>query len=1436
MNQNIYTYGSYDLNKNTLLRTMQHDENLNNYARSKKFNQTQIDEFRKIAKHLYDGIQNGTLIADGFGNFEDKSNNANDYDETLYRHGLTYLHKNAIAVGNHNISDTPVVNTPEQKVNPTESIPENPEPVLNDNMFDASKHLFRTYFARQLSPFSQHEIELDNIIREYVAKFSGNKIEAYKDIGKKIGEYLEYNKNFDEIDFGDVDKALYLEGLNTLKTQLESGDISSINRELAAQLGVSQVIQCVDDYFADEEAEKQLKELQKELDNDSFKVELAGLVSDVISIVDPEPISAAGFAFAGDFARMKAQTMRGEDIFTWDNGLNLVLSIAGAIPAIGDAGIIGKATKVVKKIGGTLLTFVVATQALNIIENPEETMQAIKNVMSGSTDIADWNCVYTVLSIILGGAYSFRHRRDHKKAKELLTSPDAVKGLTFEANVKGTKKKVFVDKTEDINFIKQNAKNPEEVTKYLAKQHKDLEGIKILDVKTKKGPIQGVTWTGFKRGEPTHTINYKERIYIPEQQSLGVRFNLKKFDDYISNPNQYYIPGRKPVEPANAPKTSKTTSKTSKTTDSQELPNTQKTNDEPVVVNTEPGANLKSKEVDKKVEQPKSKNDEVVVKTSKSEVKQESKQSDSKPNITPNVTSKVSKLNIDDVLASSTKLTSEQKKKSKQNLEKLRNYIKNTPKRDKKAEQVFKNKKRPSASYLQVADDLKNAGLSEAEIKALLKQINAFNTGGILKAQNGTVVPNEETLQLEPSKKIVVFDPKILETINVPVDLKDFVTYDIDKNLYYLNPDKTIDDLQSKLCDEFFANTRIYRQTYSADKNGLPSNYSLSTDNNYYETIYEPGAASVDWVNQSADQRSSSLTEHDNIDRSNELDLNSHLKPMYVDNPELRIEDFLNWFDYQNKNTHFPEVTTNLANLLAYYNFLIEEAYNYKHSEAGIKYAESDETEYFNTQHRIRHRSQNQEGSTYGYDENSQRWNGSTTMSRTIDRAEKDKVIPFNLLEYSQTATDPELRKLADSVLKSGGYKYDLVLDQYGYLHANPIYETNIISLTPFYSYNDTLETETPANGETPSATESLNNTVVTEGTPAVNGETPVDASATGAVGTPDGTPGANTGQSDNSRKGSILTDNLEINTERMPKRPYTYKLAPIISMIEYLNAIDTNKKILDLSYKNKPLYYDPKEDFRKVQGDLYSLNLSRRNAGEFLHYLHSTIPTSDGQLYTNQMFKGYNQVFSEILPNGDQIDNKALRESIEKVFEQNVENHENRYNVAMKDRENANDVKKANIINEGKEKASNAKSTANISKDLKSFFNEQDKKLEAGRSYYYNNALPIHINNNPGYYIKNWDTSHQAIWSKAMRGETLTEGEQKVYDQLSVLVTRAFAKIMANNLGVDIGDVNADGINIGYTPKVVAGKKGGLLNHRKLANEMSNYLKECNKFALKLN
>ena len=125
-----------------------------------------------------------------------------------------------------------------------------------------------------------------------------------------------------------------------------------------------------------------------------------------------------------------------------------------------------------------------------------------------------------------------------------------------------------------------------------------------------------------------------------------------------------------------------------------------------------------------------------------------------------------------------------------------------------------------------------------------------------------------------------------------------------------------------------------------------------------------------------------------------------------------------------------------------------------------------------------------------------------------------------------------------------------------------------------------------------------------------------------------------------------------------------------IIDMMDQVrvnNAINANNRIA-ATLKQSPILYDPQEDHRYIQSDL-DAEMNGQQAAAQLARTASHPITSDGNLQSMLQLEATAKG-NEAITQGRQVSNQRSREMQEQAWQQEVANHTNRHDIAMKNRE----------------------------------------------------------------------------------------------------------------------------------------------------------------------
>ena len=252
--------------------------------------------------------------------------------------------------------------------------------------------------------------------------------------------------------------------------------------------------------------------------------EIASIAADVASIINPEPISAAGMGLAGTIAH-GINLARDEDGWTWgdtkETGLNLLFDAAGALPVVGDSAQAYKVYKGIMKIGAPLLGFLGAM-------NMGEAKESVEKLLSkeGKMTPQDWRNIANGLAAVVGAKNYWQNKG---KARAL----DAAHGVPkvekyregiLDVNINGEKKSIKIADEEEIKTLRQNLqkagtdkaaatdaiRNSKTIKNYASQKGIDIE--KIEAVEAPSGKIRGNLTPEFSRETRGFRVNEKTRV------------------------------------------------------------------------------------------------------------------------------------------------------------------------------------------------------------------------------------------------------------------------------------------------------------------------------------------------------------------------------------------------------------------------------------------------------------------------------------------------------------------------------------------------------------------------------------------------------------------------------------------------------------------------------------------------------------------------------------------------------------------------------------------------------------------------------------------------------------------------------------------------------------------------------------------------------------
>ena len=202
-----------------------------------------------------------------------------------------------------------------------------------------------------------------------------------------------------------------------------------------------------------------------------------------------------------------------------------------------------------------------------------------------------------------------------------------------------------------------------------------------------------------------------------------------------------------------------------------------------------------------------------------------------------------------------------------------------------------------------------------------------------------------------------------------------------------------------------------------------------------------------------------------------------------------------------------------------------------------------------------------------------------------------------------------------------------------------------------------------------------------------------------------------------------------------------------------------TNRKVTDLM-RQTLLLLDPQEDHRYIQSDLDAEMNGQRAAGQYNLAVSQPI-TSDGNLQTmaqlDAIIKG-----QDVINQGRQQSNQTLRQMAEQAWQQEKENHTNRHNTAMQNRQSIWQTNQQNNQNEAAYLNQKFTIWDALAQELE-FNAKQDYELKKSRM---DQFIQNDINNSIKYGLSNYskqyglDSDDLALWSSVY-----VDGSKKLSD-----------------------------------------------------------------------
>lgn len=297
-------------------------------------------------------------------------------------------------------------------------------------------------------------------------------------------------------------------------------------------------------------------------------------------------------------------------------------------------------------------------------------------------------------------------------------------------------------------------------------------------------------------------------------------------------------------------------------------------------------------------------------------------------------------------------------------------------------------------------------------------------------------------------------------------------------------------------------------------------------------------------------------------------------------------------------------------------------------------------------------------------------------------------------------------------------------------------------------------------------------------------------------------------------------TNDKEIKIEKPEKPNQSFFTADkALAALNYFRARGHNKEQLDLANRMVPLLYDPMEYHRSVYGNLRAIAEGNRAAGEIRSRASKPI-TSDGSLQTAGQLEAEN-LAQQYIRQGWQSDDETMRQMSELAWQQEKENKENRYNIAMKNRENMHQVSKEKLMALMSKKRADYESGTNFINEWRTWINTKQQADKDKANLLFNKEMLNYVTNNPQEYIPNWKL-YEKLWNRYNNGEALSADEQRTISQIQNHLSNAYYNEI-------YGKGDYFGYGITRAPwKVKLDKNGGTITKNQV-DTIIKYLKESN-------
>lgn len=1390
MGNDIFNYGSYAIDKNTLLRTLQHEDNIRDYSRYKSYTPEEDSEFRNIVQYLHSGIQNGTISGDGFGNFTDIAQNPYKNNRT-YGEALNYVHRVANEIGNTKVKP---------KQNSTEK-------------FNVGKHSFQSYFLNQLDPFNSDE-KYDQSVKDYLEQYKDDEVGKVQDFVTKLENYQTKYNNFSGIDFGEfgLTSEQYNDSLNKLKEGLKDGIVDTSDKVLANNLGIGNIINVLFDNRLNTPKQSNKFDVSKH----GFKNYFAKSISSPFSTGDSYTTDLQDYiqGYSDQNNRIKDFTNR---ITAWQKSNNnfngLDFSQYGLTPeqfneglenlkkALSDGQIDYNDKMLAKNLGLLDVVNDVFGQSSNFSQSQDN--QEFKNELFEQ----NWTINNEGKWVMPNGAVTKFKQEENpvekiaqmaKKEYKIdshLQNPESVSWWNSISS--SDQKRMWSLLCDIISVI-----DPEPFTAaglgytsdYLTHQADKLDGdvswgrtaLNVGLSTLGAVPIVGDIALGSRitknLGKVTKALGLM--VSIPSVAILFSNFpELKKswsnfihgeasVDDYRNVYNIFTVV----FGTGNAARTQVGKMKANKH-----------------LVDSEQGLAITVNR--------NGKNEKIVFK-SQEEI-----------NAVKNI-----------------KDPEELKKYLKDNYEGFDDVKIQDVKTTKNTEFSFKDRehwysspfKRTTTTEINPTEvgivKNKYSKYSLARSKYLEKRYGKFlsEQDAVVPTKKQPGQTSETAPETSSTEFIIPGEPAITELPKPdPVNIPE-TTQVANTPASRIEPDVEINTkptrIESAVSEKSFNSLRSRIRLSSLEvSDAIGAEINLNILEKQIKNAGKKAAKkardvyskkkgvkpSAPYLQALEDLKKTGMTEKQA--RTVLRDLNA-FKSGGVIRAQTGIK-FPAGFSVTEINRYF----------------------NYNPSTGNYDLKEGVNIDEVNTWLKGYGLSYNP-GSYYGRSTNYTSTYDNGAISTDYKGANND-LRDTRLKVTSDTSKELDLNA---HLAKYGMYKGDQasnrnadIINYYNsnnFENLNQFIDTYNNSIEAMYSFKRTPQGTTydPNGNDSVRAFNQSHRNIYKshndlygydEDSEHINGsatmargiditdqdiliDTSSDENLTKLLGNAKlykGKNGLLYYKEDSSLENirSMRTDSKDKPEDVMPKKPRNYDFSQLLDLGQYFHALNTNKKLYELGNEVQPLLYDPKEDHRYIVGDLDAKLLGQKQAAEKNRFARNIAnSTSDASLGAAVQLEAFRQGQNDILE-GNRADNEAIKESTEKAWEQEVQNHENRYNIAMKNRENMYQINREKLLNKANYIRANHDSTTNYINKLAIDMKKKHQEISNIRDFYYKQQLQGYAKRNPSQFVDGWSKYDSDVWSKGESGVQLDATEQIRYDQLRELVQQGYYNVLAKQNGV---------------------------------------------------